>query len=63
MKFYKGYNSLKNKVIKYVNYNDISCKYVGWCGMCGDIDRVKIDGKNRYFNIYNNEEVPTYKGY
>ena len=61
-KFYKNNQSFKSKIQKYIDYNDIRCKFVGWCGMCADVDRVKIDGKNRYFNIQSNEEVPTYSG-
>jgi hypothetical protein len=50
MKFYKGYEKFQKDVEKYINANNIRCKFVGWSGMAGDIDLIKIDGNIKRFD-------------
>lgn len=56
MKNYKKYTMFINDCKKYIEHNNIKCKYFGWCAMCAGIDLVKIDGKIRLFNIKTLEE-------
>lgn len=60
MKIYKKYDYYKNKIYnelakKYINKNNIKCKYYGFIGMLGDYDLVLIDGKIVKFDIETQE--------
>lgn len=60
MKVYKKYDYYKNRAYnelakKYIEKNNIKCKYYGFMGMSGDYDLVLIDGKIIKFNIETQE--------
>lgn len=60
MKIYKKYDYYKNKAYneltkKYIEKNNIKCKYYGFMGMAGDYDLILIDGKVTRFNIETQE--------
>lgn len=58
MRIYRGYEKYSETyALPHILANNIRCRYYGWCGMVGNIDRVKIDGRIRYFDINTHKEV------